>query len=63
MEKKYSTITKTVHGFEHCVAYPDDNGNDTMCGLFDWEDEDYPNRSVYFTDTKQEAEELLNTLK
>jgi len=61
--KKYSEITVEVYGFEHCLAYQDENGILTDDDIWKWEGEDRGNREIYFMIDKEEAKEFAKELK
>ena len=59
----YSTITVIdKHAFEHIVCYKDDNGIETLDGLYDYEYKEYGNAILYFEDSEEDAEKVIKEI-
>ena len=58
---KFSSIEKTRYGMTYLVAFPDENGIDTIDGINDWVDADRSNRQRFFTSSKVKAVSLLKS--
>ena len=58
----YSTITIVINAFEHIVCYKDDNGIETLDGLYDYEYKEYGNAILYFEDSEEDAEKAIEEI-
>lgn len=56
---KYSTITEVINAYEHIVCYKDDNGIETLEGLYDYEYREQGNAVLHFADNEEDAEKML----
>ena len=56
---KYSTITEVINAYEHIVCYKDDNGIETLDGLYDYEHREMGNAILYFEESEEDAERAM----
>ena len=59
---KYSTITEVINAYEHIVCYKDDNGIETLEGLYDYEYQEQGNAVLYFADNEKDAEKRMKEI-
>ena len=59
---KYSTITEVINAYEHIVCYKDDNGIETLEGLYGYEYNEMGNAVLYFEETKEDAEKAMEEI-
>jgi len=59
---KYSTITEVINAYEHIVCYKDDNGIETLEGLYDYEYNEMGNAILYFEETEEDAEKAMEKI-
>ena len=61
MEKKYSVVEQEINGYTYVVAYPNEYGVESICGLELWVADDPANRNYFTAESEDDANELLNT--